>query len=130
VQGGRLASDFLRALAGDLGVGTSFAVDPGIGEVVVRALYVETEVDDGPERPEHVLPVNRVRSSLSRFAGQPEFSLPEAEIGRGEQRPLMIESFEGIESSGACPIPTPAVGPVVVAGNPNERPLERVEEIE
>ena len=52
---------------------------------------------------------------------------PEAAIAGREQQPLVIEALERIRVAGAGSVAPPAVGPVVVAGNPHQRPLERVE---
>src|SRR5262249_57610402 len=97
--------------AGDRQGGAGFCVVVGI--VVVRALNVQPQIDDRAKPPPLVLGI-----ALVGLARQLQRALAETAIGREEQVALEIEALFGIEKwLGVGAVPSPAVGPVVVAGN-------------
>src|SRR5262249_51792024 len=124
---GCLPCDFLVALPQE------FAVAPDrdararlgleIGVVVVRALDVEAQVDDRAEPPSLVF-----RISLGCLPRNPQRVLSEAPIRREEKHALEIEAlfWIGVRQC-ARAVASPAVSPVVVARNEDERLLEAVE---
>jgi hypothetical protein len=131
VQVGRLARHLLGLLASDLCAAANRKWVLGIGVVirvvVVRPLDVEAEVDDGPVLPADVLGVRRVPAALGGFARQRQRLPAEALIAGGEELPLVSAARSGRNRTASRAVPSPAVRPVVVAGDPDQWAGERIE---
>jgi hypothetical protein len=75
----------------------------------------------GPVAPANVLGIRR------KLTRERERLLAEALVRRREQLTLVRKTLERVVTAGPWTVATPAVRPVVVARQPDERTLERVE---
>src|SRR5262245_53701380 len=118
----RLPRNFFRTLAGDLRVRACFTIDAGVRVVIIRALDVQSEIDDRAEFPAHILRV------FNGLASKRERLLTKALRRGGKEVTLKSQALEWIRiRQGVRSIPAPAVCPIIIAGDPDQGILEPAE---